>query len=133
MRLAFVLAVAFVLSSCASVYHPLNADGGYSEARVDRNAFRITVKGNVRSRQQDTDDMALLRSAEVALANGYPYFTSSGNASTGSAVSLATNVVSIPATTTTIVGYPSRPDTAAVVYDAAQVVSDLGPKYRKPS
>lgn len=132
MRLRFLPLALLLLAACASVYHPLNADGGYSEAQLDRNVFRVTVKGNVRSRQQDTDEMALLRSAEIALANGYPYFTSSGNVSTGSAVSLATNVVSIPATTTTIVGHATYPDTAAVVHDASRVVSDLGPRYRKP-
>ena len=130
LRLILPLSV-LLLAACASVYHPLNANGGYSEVQIDRNVFRVTVQGNVRSRQQQTDEMALLRSAEVALANGYPYFTSSG-ASTGSALSLAATVVSIPATTATIVGYATYPDTAAVVHDASRIVADLGPRYRKP-
>ncbi len=127
----FVLLVATVLAGCGSIYHPAGVDGGYAESQVGRNVFRVTVKGNIGSNQAETNEMALLRSAEVALQNGFTFFTSGGYAATGSAVSLATNVVSVPATTITIVCYGDRPETTAVVYDADRIVATLGPKYRK--
>ncbi len=128
-RLVFVALLA--LAGCATGYRPENANGGYSETQIDRNVFRVTFKGNIRVDQAQTNEMALLRSAEVTLANGFAWFVTSGNASTGSAVSLATNVVTIPATTITIVCFETRPETTGPVYDAREVVTRLGPKYLK--
>jgi len=127
----FVLAALLALAGCAPTYHADGVNGGYREARLDTNVFRITYQGDIRQKQGDTDEMALLRSAEVAEQYGFAYFASSGPAPTGSAVSLATNVVAIPATTITIVCYATRPDTTGLVYEAAQVIATLGPKYRK--
>jgi hypothetical protein len=132
MRLSATLFVLAVLvAGCAPTYRPSGINGGYGETRLDTNVFRVNYQGDIHQKQSDTDEMALLRSAEVAEQNGFAYFTSSGAAATGSAVSLATNVVSIPATTMTIVCYVTRPDTTGLVYEAAQVIATLGPKYRK--
>ncbi len=125
------LAALLALAGCATAYRPENANGGYSEAQIDRNVFRVTFKGNIRLAQSQTDEMALLRAAEVTLANGYAWFVTSGNAATGSAVSLATNVVSVPATTITIVCFAVRPETTGPVFDANDVVARLAPKYEK--
>ena len=121
----------FVLTGCSTTYHAENANGGYGETRIADNVFRVTFKGNLRLDQSQTDEMALLRSAEVALDHGFGYFISSGNAPTGTAVSIATNVVSVPATTITIVCSVIRPVTAGPVYDAQDIVDRLGPRYRK--
>jgi len=135
MRLSSLLLVRvfllFALCGCAATYHADTLNGGYRETRLDTNVFRITYQGDIRQKQADTDEMALLRSAEVAQQNGFAYFTSSGPAATGSAASLATNVVSTPASTVTIACYATRPDTPGLVYEAAQVIATLGPKYGK--
>jgi hypothetical protein len=128
-RLALPAVLAGTIAACATSYGPENANGGYRETRLQPNVYRIDFKGNVRLGQAQTNEMALLRAAEVTLANGYVWFVSSGNAPTGSAVSLATNVVSVPATTLTITCFADRPDTAAPVYDARAVIESIGPKY----
>ena len=122
-----------LLAACAmpSDYHATDLRGGFSEAQIDRTVFRVTYKGNVSQRQSETNELALLRSAEVAQAHGYAWFTSGGNAATGTALALFSGAVSVPATTITIVCYPFRPETSGLVYEADQVIATLGPKYRR--
>ena len=128
----FMWLLPVALAGCAASYRSDGATGGYSETQVDRNVFRVTYRGNLASKQTETDELALLRAADVASTHGFRYFVSGGNAPTGSAVSLATNVVSVPATTITIYCYTFPPITAAIVYDAEQVIATLGPKYGRP-
>ncbi len=121
--------VSLSLIACSTPYRAQGIAGGYSEVQVDRNAFRVTYAGTIASNQAETDERALLRSAEVALNHGYPFFVTSGFAPTGSAMALAATAVSVPSTTITIYCYATRPETTAIVYDAGQIASTLGPKY----
>lgn len=132
-RLSCLAITAALLGACAmpSAYHASDLRGGFSEAQVDRTVFRVTYQGNVSQRQSDTDELALLRSAEVAQAHGYAWFTSGGNAATGTALALFSGAVSVPATTITIVCYPTRPEAAGLLYEADRVIATLGPKYRR--
>ena len=123
--------LAAVVAGCATAYGPENANGGYSETQLQPNVYRVTFRGNVRLAQAQTNEMALLRAAEVTLANGYVWFVSSGSAPTGTAVSLATKGVAVPATTVTITCFTERPDTTAQAYDARAVIEAIGPKYLK--
>jgi hypothetical protein len=129
MRRLFSILLFVALAGCATGYRADGIAGGYSEAQIDRNAFRVTYRGNVTTKQSETDELALLRAAEVASQHGFRYFVSGGNAPTGSAVSVATNVVTVPATTIDIYCFTTRPLTSAIVYDAEQVIATLGPKY----
>lgn len=121
-QLAFAFSLCGMVAACASPYHPASYDGGYRDAQIGSNTFRVTYQGNVTMKQADTDDLALLRAAEVSLDHGYAYFVSSGAAATGTAVSLATNVVSVPSSTLTITCFAMRPETSATVHDARRVV-----------
>ena len=100
------------------------------EARLDRNVFRITVDGRLPMRQADTDERAMLGAARAALAHGYGYFTTSGVAATGTALSLGTNVVRVPGSAVTIVCYTEPPELAPLVYDATSLVEHLGARDR---
>jgi hypothetical protein len=70
--LAF-LAIA-TLSGCATPYQRQTAMGGYSETQLSENVFTVIFKGNGYTSRERASDFALLRSAEVALENGYKYF-----------------------------------------------------------
>jgi hypothetical protein len=131
MRLTFLATACILVAGCATGYHSENIAGGFGDVRLDQNTFRITFKGNVTSKQAETDEQALLHAAELARANGFPYFVSSGAAPLGTAVSLATNVISAPASTLTITCFTYRPETTAVVYEADRVIATLGAKYDK--
>lgn len=132
-RMSCSVLVALALAGCAmpSDHHATNYRGGFGEAQIGTSAFRVTYQGNITQRQAETDELALLRSAEVAQEHGYGWFTSGGNAATGTALALFSGAVAVPATTITIVCYATRPDTNGLVYEADRVIATLGPKYRR--
>jgi len=70
---AFFL-VAAVLSGCATGYQKQSVTGGYSETQLGENIFQVSFRGNGYTRRERASDFSLLRSAEVALENGFRYF-----------------------------------------------------------
>jgi len=76
-----VICISAFLFSCSTGYRPLNDSGGYWDERIDAtsNRFKIGYDGNKWhsdpvNRKERVIDLALLRSAEVALENGFKYF-----------------------------------------------------------
>ena len=76
-----VICLSIFLSSCSTGYRPLNDSGGYWDERIETtsNQFKIGYDGNKWhsdpvNRKERVIDLALLRSAEVALENGFKYF-----------------------------------------------------------
>lgn len=74
MNLYLFLAVLAGLSGCATAYQPQGATGGYSSSQLDENVFQVAFKGNGYTDRGIANDFALLRSAELALENGYKHF-----------------------------------------------------------
>jgi hypothetical protein len=132
MRPLALLCVALALAGCSAPYGPEGLRGGFTEQQLDANVFRITFKGNISNRQAETDDLVLLRAAQVSQAHGFAWFVTSGIAPTGTAASLATNVVGTPASTVTIAAYRTRPETSGVVYESVEVIDRLGKRYGHP-
>jgi hypothetical protein len=73
--LACLLALALV--ACATPPTPFAAAGpqgiGYSELRIEQNRYRVTWRGTDHPGAPG-EDLALLRAADLALANGYDWF-----------------------------------------------------------
>ena len=76
-----VIFLSIFLASCSTGYRPLNDSGGYWDERIETtsNRFKIGYDGNKWhsdpvNRKERVIDLALLRSAEVALENGFKYF-----------------------------------------------------------
>ena len=77
----FVICLSILLVSCSTGYRPINDSGGYWDERIEStsNRFKIGYDGNKWhsdpfNRKERVIDLALLRSAEVALENGFKYF-----------------------------------------------------------
>ena len=160
MRCLALLVVASLILGCATPYAPNSLPGGYSEVQLDKNVFRVTFEGNGYTSQANTEEMALLRSAEVALQNGFTHFQLAGSSSsarqallpmpsqstTTGTVSSVGNTAYLRSTTTTtggtpllarfptvvhtVVCYDGRPNTDALVFDAQLVLNSLGPKFK---
>ena len=80
-KVIVIICFAIFLASCTTGYRPLNDSGGYWEERIEStsNKFKIGYDGNKWhsdpvNRKERVIDLALLRSAEVALENGFKYF-----------------------------------------------------------
>jgi len=63
-----------LLAGCATAYQKEGLTGGFDEAQLDQNIVRVTFKGNGYTSRERAADLALLRCAEITLADGYQYF-----------------------------------------------------------
>lgn len=79
MRLILAAAAAAMLAACATAvgtaYGPVDSKGyGFTETRIEGDRYRVTFAGDGATPQAVVEDYALLRAAELALANGYDWF-----------------------------------------------------------
>ena len=82
-----VIFLSIFLASCSTGYRSLNDSGGYWDEKIEStsNKYKIGYDGNKWhsdpvNRKERVIDLALLRSAEVALENGFKYFIISDSA-----------------------------------------------------
>ena len=149
MNNAFILAslVTLLLSGCATPYGPQKGSGiGYSDIQVNTDSFIVAFKGLSPLR---TKELALLRSAEVALSHGFAYFVVT-QVDDMSTISLHNDSIMYPSphygfnvfpymgmnnqvyTLTrphyvyTIICYVGRPETPS--YSARMVIDNINPK-----
>jgi hypothetical protein len=74
-----ILLLAFAIAGCATAvgtpYQAADRQGfGFSETRIESDRYRITFAGDGATSAADVEDYALLRAAEIAIANGYEWF-----------------------------------------------------------
>ncbi|RAK61578.1 hypothetical protein DJ021_18120 [Phenylobacterium hankyongense] len=78
-RLILPVLAALALSACASAptrYQPAAGPQavGYSEYRIEPGRYRITFRGGPGAGIEQVSDYALLRAADLAIAEGYDWF-----------------------------------------------------------
>ncbi len=66
--------ITMLMVGCATGYQKKGFTGGFSETQLAENVFRVAFKGNQYTSRERTADFTLLRSAEVAVENGFKYF-----------------------------------------------------------
>ena len=78
--------LSVLLISSTTGYRPLNDSSGYWDERIEPSSNKFTIgydgnkwHSNPVNRKERVMDLALLRSAEVALENGFKYFIVSGS------------------------------------------------------
>jgi hypothetical protein len=118
MRSRLVLA-ALCSFACATGYGSRGMMFGYSDTQMGENTFRVSFEGNGYTPLAKVSDFALLRSAEVTLEHGYPYFLIV-NGHAGGAT---------PTVIQTIACYKTAPTDASAIYEAATVRRSLREKY----
>ena len=159
MRTLFSLFVITALTACATAYQPEGFSGGFTETQLDKNVFRVSFQGNGYTRADRAEEMALLRSAELTLKNGFTHFaivdgrsrtdysafttpaqssttgtiSSYGNTSYLNAQTRSTGGQTVmtakPSSTNTIICFNGKPDTNSLVYDAQFIFNSLATKY----
>ena len=157
-RLLVITALSAFLYGCATPYQTTGFRGGFSETQLDKNVFKVSFNGNGYTSRERTSDFVLLRSAELALENGYEYFAiidersdtsystyttptqthttanvyASGNYAHGNAYSTTTggqtNTFVKPSNSNTIVCFTKKPD-ATPSYSASFVYKSIRDKY----
>ena len=62
-----------MLAGCATPYQRYGTTGGFQDVRLAPDLFRVAFHGNAYTGAQQAYDYALLRGAELAVANGYTH------------------------------------------------------------
>lgn len=77
-RLFAILGIAAALAACETTtrYTPIGPQSriGYSEVRLETNRYRVTFQGASGASGPMVNDYALMRAAELALAQGFEWF-----------------------------------------------------------
>lgn len=128
-----IASLALLLVSCATTYQPKSFTGGFSTTQLDVNVFQVSFRGNGYTRQERANDFALLRSAEVALENGYEYFAivdGQRYAETKSFTTPSTSTTQSNANTYgTVTGYGSTANYSGTTYGTATTTTYGGQTY----
>lgn len=69
-----IVLLGLIAAGCATGYHKVGFTGGYSETKLQDDIFKVGFKGNAKCSLERAEDFTLLRSAEIAIENGYKYF-----------------------------------------------------------
>jgi hypothetical protein len=70
-----LLMVPLVLTGCATSYQKSGFTGGFSETQLGEDLFQVSFRGNGYTGHERATDFTLLRSADIAIAHGFKYFT----------------------------------------------------------
>jgi len=73
-KIICLVVMVILLSGCATGYQRKSWTGGYTDMKLQDDIFKVSFRGNAYCHQERAEDFVLLRSAEVALENGYKYF-----------------------------------------------------------
>jgi hypothetical protein len=69
-----IVAMLVPLLGCVTAYELENPTGGYSDFRVEENAYRVRFKGNNYTSRKRVEDFLLYRCAELTDKLGYDHF-----------------------------------------------------------
>ena len=152
-------AACVTLAACASPYQQRGLGGGFDETQLDANVWRVSFRGNGYTRGERAEDLALLRSADLALMNGFKFFALSdartrtdvssyttpliantsgsaygvGNQAYANSVTRFsggnTTFSSRPSAVNTVIMFKEKPDLNAMIFDATFICQSLGKKY----
>ena len=158
MKNLILIALVLLLQGCVTAYQKSGFSGGYSETQLDENVFIVSFRGNGYTGRERVADFTLLRSAELALENGYKYFAiinansytshstyttpttsyttgsayGDGNYAYGSATTTTTGGqtynISAPSASNTIVCFKEKPD-SVFTYNAEFIYKNIRQKY----
>jgi hypothetical protein len=140
-QLTCILAPVLLLNACAKSLQPGNYADHISTRWLAADRFVVDYRGYPASAEERVIDLVLLRSAEIALQNGFNYFivvddSESASATNGALQTIATELTisngrryrpATPGTTNTIVGFARKPKGFAFV--ALFVKASLRAKY----
>lgn len=77
MRMLSFIGVAFLIpliAACATGYQSSGFTGGFNDTQLAPDIFRVSFSGNAFTSSDRVQDFALLRAAELTLANNAQYF-----------------------------------------------------------
>lgn len=146
-KLLSIISAATFAAGCATGYQPNGLTGGFEEAQVNQDSFRVHFRGNGYTSSNRAEELTLLRSAEICLEHGFPGFVllrertdvknesiwlSNTTVRRGHVFSSGTDVAfSMPSTSNLVKCITEKPATV-FSYDAVVLYESLTKKYEVP-
>ncbi len=143
MKKLYLTVLILLLASCTTPYQPQSkwlkrAPGGYSEVKKGDNIFFVEFNANGYTPLENVKDYALLRSAEVAIENGFAYFVIDSGESkyVQEHTSSCSNgictpiVINLPTAFNFIRCFKEKPKSKETIYEAKTVVGEIKLKYK---
>lgn len=132
---ALVLLCGLLLAGCVTEYAPSSGGDGYSETQLSPTSFLVTFRGNTKTTPERAHDFALLRAAEIALANKCPHFavisaTAGDNGTAGMMINSSFIAKKKPEISLSVRIYSAKPSGDSLV--AAYVRKSIRAKYQIP-
>lgn len=155
------LCIAAAIGGCATSYQKEGwFTGGFSETQLAPNVWAVNFRGNGYTSDTRAEELVLLRSADIALANGFTHFalvdsrlsstthavtqpttsvtSLSGTQSRGSFTGSATTTnygggvtfITKPSARNTVMMFKEAPAGQGLSFDAKFVCASLGTKYK---
>jgi hypothetical protein len=124
-----------LLAGCVTEYAPSSGGDGYSETQLSPTSFLVTFRGNTKTTPERAHDFALLRAAEIALANKCPHFavisaTAGDNGTAGMMINSSFIAKKKPEISLSVRIYSAKPSGDSLV--AAYVRKSIRAKYQIP-
>ncbi|MBU0533549.1 MAG: hypothetical protein KJ887_01945 [Candidatus Omnitrophica bacterium] len=117
-----VLLLTLLLTGCATNYSKRSFEGGYSEIKIQEHLFKVTFVGNIYTSSQRTENLGLLRCADVTLEKGYNYFIIREQVERGNGFTTIDF---------TIECFKEKPvKVLGIIYDAEQVRTNMKSQYK---
>lgn len=66
--------LGMLVTACATGYQGKGFTGGFNDTQLAPDVFRVSFSGNAFTSNDRVQDFALLRAAEITLANNFKYF-----------------------------------------------------------
>lgn len=124
-----LIMLAVLLSGCAvTEYQSTGVFGGFTDTQLGVDIFKVSYQGNAQTKSDQVEEMALLRSSEVALKNGFSYFIIVSGVSKSN-YNFDFDDRARPSTSNTIKCFKEKPKNDGLIYDAKFLFDSLGKKY----
>ncbi len=130
-----LIASTLLLAGCVTEYVPSSGGDGYSETQLSPTSFQVTFRGNTKTTPERAYDFALLRAAELALANKCPHFvvisaTAGDNGTAGMMINSSFIAKKKPELSLSIRIHATKPSGDSL--EAAYVRKSIRAKYQMP-
>lgn len=135
-NLMLAVSMVIILCGCATSYQRSGFSGGFEETQLSENVWQISFEGNGYTSDKRASDFVILRSADLAMMGGFPYFafadesssTETGFLAQQSAYGTNFYAISKPTAKRTVVMFKEKPS-KGLIYESAFVCNSIGKKY----
>lgn len=151
MNKIFLSVLMLALAGCGSTPYQASKGAfneGYAETQLSQNIWQVHFEGNGDTSRQQAEDFCILRGAELASQNGYPYFSVADRRDDVATITQSTPIsvhvfgnygyvtgghvysVDRPISVKTIIGFRNKEEAKGdIVFESKFIINSITEKY----